>query len=389
MSNRKAEITQILEGLKDQVMAIKEVMLANAVMIGEIPAPTFGEEQRIAFIRDRFKEAGLEKISIDEMQNAVAIIPGKSGKQKILISANADSYIQSNVDHAMTVTSDRIIGPGVCDNAIGLAAIATLPFLLDRLGIQFEDDLVLMAETRSLGEGNLEGLRFFLNNTAFPIRTGVVVRGVHMGRLSYSSLGMFRGEITVEAPERKDWKHFGSGGAIAILNRIVSRLMEIPLPSQPKTAIILGSIHGGNAYNTEATRASLRFEVRSEEPGRISSVNQVIQDIVDEIDFETDSTIKLEMVARRKMGGIAYSHPLVNTVKEILKQLGSKPKIAPSTGQLSAFVDKGIPAVTVGLTKGSGVHEFSESAEIEPLFAGLAQLVTLLVAIDKGICDED
>ena len=289
----------------------------------------------------------------------------------------------------MTVTSDRIIGPGICDNSLGLAAIATLPILIDRLGIEFEDDLVLMAETRSLGKGNLEGLRFFLDNTSFPIRTGVVVRGVHLGRLSYSSLGMFRGEITVEVPERGDWKDFGSGGAIAILNRIVSRIQEIPLPSQPKTAVILGSIHGGNAYNTEATRASLKFEIRSEEHGRIRWIQQVIQDIVDEINFETDSTIKLKMVARRKMGGIAYNHPLVKTVKEIVEQLGVKPKIAPSTGQLSAFVDKGIPACTVGLTKGSNVHEIGESAEIEPLFAGLTQLVALLIAIDKGICDED
>ncbi len=389
MSDRNAEISRILAGLKDHVTAVKEVMLANSVMIGEIPSPTFQEENRIAFLRDRFTEAGLEKISIDEMGNAVAVIPGKSGKQKILVSANADSYIENSVDHAMTVISDRIIGPGICDNSLGLAAIATLPILIDRLGLEFEDDLVLMAETRSLGKGNLEGLRFFLDNTSFPIRTGVVVRGVHLGRLSYSSLGMFRGEITVEAPERGDWKDFGSGGAIAILNRIVSRIQEIPLPSQPKTAVILGSIHGGNAYNTEATRASLKFEIRSEEHGRITWIQQVIQDIVDEIDFATDSTITLKMVARRKMGGVAYNHPLVKTVKAIVEQLGVKPKIAPSTGQLSAFVDKGIPACTVGLTKGSNVHEMGESAEIEPIFAGLTQLVALLIAIDKGICDED
>ena len=87
MSDRNAEISRILAGLKDQVTAVKEVMLANSVMIGEIPSPTFQEENRIAFLRDRFTEAGLEKISIDEMENAVAVIPGKSGKQKILVSA--------------------------------------------------------------------------------------------------------------------------------------------------------------------------------------------------------------------------------------------------------------------------------------------------------------
>ena len=389
MTHRDAEISGILSGLSDQIVAIREVLLANAVMIGEIPAPTFSEENRIAFLRDRFTEAGLEKISIDEMDNAVAIIPGKSGKRKILVSANADSHVESNVDHAMTLTSDSILGPGICDNTLGLAAIATLPVLIQRLGLEFEDDLVLMGETRSLGKGNLAGIRFFLDNTKFPIRTGIVVRGVHLGRLSYSSLGMFRGEITVRVSEKTDWKNFGTGGAIAILNRVITRLMEIPLPSQPKTTIILGSIRGGTAFNTEAIQAKLRFEVRSEEQGRISWIFDRFQNIVDELGFETDSEITLEMVARRRMGGIQYDHPLVKTVREILEQLQTRPKIAPSTGQLSAFVDKGIPALTVGLTHGYNVHEQAERALIEPIFAGLTQLVALLIAVDRGICDED
>jgi tripeptide aminopeptidase len=389
MTDRKAEISGILSGLSDQVVAIKEVLLANAVMIGEIPAPTFSEEHRIAFLRDRFTEAGLEKISIDEMNNAVAVIPGKTGKQKILISANADSYIEENADHAMMLTSNLISGPGICDNALGLAAIATLPLLIERLGLEFEDDLVLMGETRSLGKGNLEGIRFFLENTQFPIRTGIVVRGVHLGRLSYASLGMFRGEIVVTVDEKKDWKSFGTGGAIAILNRVIARLLEVPLPSQPKTTIILGSIRGGTAFNTEAIRASLKFEVRSEESGRISWIAERFQNIVDELGFETDSTIKLHLVARRKMGGIQYDHPLVKTVREILEQLGTRPKIAPSTGQLSAFVDKGIPALTVGLTRGYDVHEQAERADIDPIFVGLTQLIALLISIDRGICDED
>lgn len=389
MTDRKTEIPKILNGLSDQIGDIKEVLLANAVMLGEIPAPTFNEEHRIAFLRDRFTEAGLEKISIDEMDNAVAIIPGKSGKQKILVSANADSYIKESVDHAMTLTANSIMGPGICDNVLGLAAIATLPLVLEKLGLQFEDDLVLMGESRSLGKGNLEGLRFFLNNTQFPIRTGVVVRGVHLGRLSYASLGMFRGEITVSVPEKMDWKNFGTGGAIAILNRVISRMMEVSLPSQPKTTIILGSISGGTSFNTEAINVSLRFEVRSEESGRISWITDQFKDIVDEIGFETESKITLKMVARRKMGGIPYNHPLVKTVRQILEELGERPRIAPSTGQLSAFVDKGIPALTVGLTHGSEVHEPGERAEIDPIFAGLTQLIALLISIDKGLCDED
>ena len=50
---------------RDQLKNIREIILANLVMMGEIPAPTFEEEPRIRFFLDRFTEAGLDSISTD------------------------------------------------------------------------------------------------------------------------------------------------------------------------------------------------------------------------------------------------------------------------------------------------------------------------------------
>ena len=70
------ELDQILArlpALHDGAAVLKETLLANLVMIGEIPAPTFDEHQRSRFLMDRFSECQLQNCSTDEMGNAVGI----------------------------------------------------------------------------------------------------------------------------------------------------------------------------------------------------------------------------------------------------------------------------------------------------------------------------
>jgi acetylornithine deacetylase/succinyl-diaminopimelate desuccinylase-like protein len=373
---------------RDAMGAHRELLLANALLFGEIPAPTFGEEARIRFLSDRFIESGLENISIDEAGNGLALLPGTEGKRNILVFAHADTVFNAKVDHAMSVGPDRITGPGIGDNSLGLAAVATLPVLLERLKIRLRDNLILMGSVQSLGHGDLGGLRFFLEHNKRPLRAGVCVEGIHLGRLSYASIGMLRGEIDLTVPPEYDWTKFGATGAVAILSKVVRRILEIPLPMEPKTRILFGSMNAGTSFGTQPTMANLRFEVRSEQEGMVTQIRSSIGEIIEEIASGSSTRIELSVIAQRKPGGLAYAHPLVRTMRAILKSLEIEPYVAPSVGEISELIERGIPAVTLGLTRGKAKNEFTESIEIEPMFAGLAQLVALLRSIDKGLCHE-
>lgn len=367
---------------------IREILLANTLMLGEIPAPTFEEQNRMQFLCDRFTESGLLDISIDEAGNAAAVIPGTEGEKNILIVAHADTPFDKKEDHTFSVSTDRIIGPGVADNSLGLAAIASLPHLLHKLKIKLKDNLILMGNTASLGYGNLHGLRFFLENNQLPLRAAILVEGVHLGRLSYSSLGMIRGQITCNVPAEYDWTKYGMDGSIGNLTQIIRRLLEIRLPRKPRTSIILGSVRGGMGFNTISTSATLKFELRSESDEIVEEVHNEIEKIVTETAAETSTEIQFDVVAKRNSGGIPYSHPLVTAVRDIMEVCNITPKIAPSTGGLGALVEGGVPAVTVGLTQGGNLHESNEYILLDPLYNGLAQLTGLIKAIDKGICDD-
>lgn len=377
-----------LPGWHGKLLQLREILLANCIMCGEIPAPIFGEGRLAKFLCNRFTESGLDHVSTDEAGNATAMLQGTEGERTVVVTAHLDKVWDATIDHSVSVTPERIHGPGIADNSIGVAAVASLPEVLRLLGLKFKFNLVLLGTTRSMGHGDLGGLRFFVDHGKVPIHAAVCVEGVQLGRLSYSSLGMNRCEIEVRTPEESDWISYNSSGAIVAINRIIHRILAIETPSRPETSIILGSVMAGNAFNVPPNRATLRLEVRSEQPGMVSKIRDRIEEIVDQVNAENKVSASLAIIARRRPGGIEFSHPLVRCTRRIMQALDIKPKVAPSTGELSAFADKGIPSVTLGITRGEGKHSLEELAYIEPIFKGMTQLVGLLAAIDGGFCDE-
>ncbi len=389
---RDESIRHILDELpqvKERVAELKEVLLANLVMVGEIPSPTFGEQRRVRFLRDRFTEGGLQNCSTDEVDNAFGILPGRKGERNILIVAHTDTVVPETVDHTVTVDTTHVSGPGIGDNSLGVATLATLPTIFEKLELEFDSTLVFMGSSRSLGRGNLEGLRFFLENKKIPIDAAICVEGMQLGRLSHISIGMLRAEIRCTVPEEYDWSRFEAEGAITSLNEVINRMMEIPLPKRPRTSIVLGEIAGGHSFSSIAAHASLKFEIRSEADEMVESIREQIEEILAEASSRTAARYELDVVAHRRPGGISFSHPLPKSARKIMDALGVEPIITPSTSELAALIDHEVPAVTIGITRGENIGEQSERVEIEPMFTGITQLIGLLKAIDGGLDHED
>src|SRR5690625_7651390 len=83
LENLKRELPELEKKLKKY----REVLLANLVMIGEIPCPTFGERERSEFILHRFDEAGLTDSSIDDAGDGIGILSGKEPNPAMMTNA--------------------------------------------------------------------------------------------------------------------------------------------------------------------------------------------------------------------------------------------------------------------------------------------------------------
>ena len=389
MAQAFSQILSALPRLREGCESIRETLLANLVMLGEIPAPTFKEERRVRLLVQRFSECGLQNCSTDELGNGFGIIPGEEGERFILVLAHVDTLFPEETDHTLAVQANHITGPGVGDNSLGLAVLASLPTLLEQSDIRLQSNVILMGASRSLGRGNLEGLRFFLDNNTMPVKAGVCVEGVQLGRLSFASTGMVRGDIRCSVPEELDWTRFGTVSAVITLNEVINRIIKIRLPRRPRTNIILGSVEGGTSYSTIPTQAILRFEARSDSAEMVRQICRNLEDIVDEVSTSSGAKVTLDIFARRKPGGIEFTHPLTRHTRRIMRTLRIKARQGPSVSELSLLIEHGIPAITVGLTSGERLSAMQETVQIKPMFTGVAQLIAILLAIDGGYCNED
>ncbi len=384
-------ISQVLEQLgawQAATAGIRSLFMSDLVMLGEIPSPTYGEAPRIEFILNRFFEAGLDRCSTDEKGNGIAFLPGTQGHQTILVTAHADTLVTESKDQSIEVHENRMIGPFVGDNCIALAAMTHLPGLMQTLQVKLKSNLVLLASTRALGRGNLDGIRHFLSRGSIRCDTGLCLESVQLGRLNYACMGMLRAEIHCQLPDQYNWAQYGASGTIIPMADVVMRISRIPLPKRPLTTIIMGKMDGGIAHNNIAREIILGFEVRSESTEILRELREKIEDITEETSAQSGTRITLDVLSQRDPGGLDIGHPLVKKGRAVLSALGLQPMLYPTTSQLSALRDAGIPGLTIAITTGerrNDLDEIDESVAIDPMTTGLTQLAGILAAMDEGV----
>ena len=97
-----------------------------AVQIQQIPAPTFDEKQRGEFVRGLFVQEGLQDVLTDKWGNVFGRWNkgGQSSSEKpLIVSAHLDTVFPSGTNLEVKREEDKIYGPGIGDNSLGVAAL--------------------------------------------------------------------------------------------------------------------------------------------------------------------------------------------------------------------------------------------------------------------------
>jgi len=378
---------EALSGYVEKIKTIREIILTNIVLLGQIPAPTFFEENRAQTFLERLSEFQTDECSLDQYGNAIGIIRGTADtKPPIFIIAHLDTLFCEDIVYNFTVNEGHIQGPGLCDNSLSVGILASLPEIFQALNLRFESDIVLAGVIHTLGNGNLQGPRHLLKIWPTPIRGAVCLESHDLGRLNFFSDGMLRCDIlgTPIKALPPQYTH----NAIQIINEVINRVLELQLPIRPKSKIVLGKISGGADYGKNAPEARLGFEIRSDSDQMVKSIYNDIKDIVDNISHEYAVELALSIVSNLDACRLKYNHPLVKSAAAVMKKLNVHPFSQPSESACSIFLSRDIPSITIGLTRGEDYYSANCKMKIEPLFTGIAQLVGVVMAIDKGVCDE-
>lgn len=320
------DFLQNLPDMVDEIKAMRDMIITNIVLIGQTPAPTFKEKRRSMVFMERMAEFGVDEVTTDGYRNPIGIIRGASPeKPPIFVVAHLDTFFDRDIVHNYTIKKDTITGPGILDNSLGVGVMLSLPIIFQRLELGFESDIVLAGVIQSIGKGNLRGVRHLLKTWSTPIRGGICIEGVELGRLNYFSDGMIRGEIECSISENKGGKFKYPVNAILILNEIINEIMNLRLSQRPRSQIVIGKISGGANHGKIAHDANMGFEIRSDSYKMVKSIYRDIKDIVDGIGHENEVDLNIKTISNLRASRLKFNHPLVKSAASVLHSLGIKP----------------------------------------------------------------
>lgn len=353
-------------------------LIQQTVAIQAIPAPTFDETARAHYMRDLFTLTPLQDIHLDKVGNLLGKIPGGS-RPPIVVSAHLDTVFPRETDLSSEQVDDQLRGPGVGDNAVSLAVLLELAHdLSDR---DLPGDVWLVATVCEEGLGNLRGMRSVVERFGRESSAYVVLEGTMLGHIYHQALPIRRFQISFRSAGGHSWLHADRPSALHVLMSMGNTLLQIKLPSEPRTTLNIGRAEGGTAINAVASEASLQLDLRSESESVLNELVHEVHQVVSQ-HRSHDMSVDIEGIGDRPGGGIPANHPLVSSAKEALRSVGlAEVRLETASTDASVPLSMGIPSVCMGLTRGGGAHSLREYIEIPPLEEGYRALVAFIQTI--------
>jgi tripeptide aminopeptidase len=359
-------------------------VLETAIAVQQIPAPTFDEAERAAFVLDRLCGLGLSDVACDEIGNVYARRPGRRGSPALLVSAHLDTVFPRETDLRLRYVGDRVYGPGLGDNSTGVAGLIHLAQALQRHDLPNEGDIWFVGNIGEEGLGDLRGIKAAVERLRSQLGRVIVLEGCDFGTLHHQAIGVRRYRIEAIAPGGHSWGNFGTPSAIHALVQLAARITALTVPRNPRTTFNIGVIEGGTSVNTIAERASLLLDMRSVSAGALGDLIAQVDRLVADAAAESDEVqIRVETVGNRPSGMIARDHELVQAAVSAYHAVGAHISFQQSSTDANIPLSQGIPAVCIGLTDGGNAHRQDEFILPANLGRGLQALLLLALAASE------
>jgi len=349
-------------------------VLDLAVSIQQIPAPPFEEYQRGRFVSQLFEREGLNDVSMDSLYNVYARLPGGERRKPLVVSAHLDTIFPSDVILDVTRKADRILGPGIGDNALGVAALLGLVWSLRENAINLAGDLWLVANVGEEGLGNLRGMRAVVQRFSQDVLAYLVIEGMALGYIQSRALGVQRLRISAYTAGGHSWSDHGQPSAVHEISRLVTQLLALGLPEAPRTTLNVGRIGGGKSVNAIAAEAWIELDLRSESPPALESLLKKVEHLVEKAN-RPGIRFEAKVVGQRPAGELPADHPLLALAENCLVKQGIEPRHTIGSTDANIPLSLGLPAIVLGVSTGGGAHTTGEYVHIEPVRTGMEQLL--------------
>ena len=354
--------------------SVEQRVLDLAVQIQGIPAPTFQERERAGFVRSLFVAEQLDDVETDSLFNVYARLRGTSPRHPLIVSAHLDTVFGADVPLEVSRQPGRILGPGIGDNSLGIAALFGLLWMLRQRRTALPMDLWLVANVREEGLGDLQGMRRVVKRFGRQVLVYLVVEGTALGQIYHRAVGVRRYRVTLSTPGGHSWSDYGRPSAVHELAQVITQITALQLPEHPRTTVNVGMISGGTGINVVASDAHFELDLRSETDTGLKQIVARVEAILHAA-RKNGVAVEVQVIGERPAGEIGAEHPLIRLAGTCLAEQGFAPAFTSGSTDANVPLSLGLPALVLGVTTGSGAHTPHEYIDTAPIGKGLQQLV--------------
>ena len=339
-----------------------EGTLARQAALSAIPAPTGAEGRRAAHVADLFRTIGLCDVMVDHAGNVHGWL-GKNGERSapVVLAAHLDTVFGAEVDVAVERRGQRLEGPGISDNARGLAALVAVAEAMVAARVPVTRPILFAATVGEEGSGDLRGVKYLLNGNR---ETGngkpaafIALDGAGLDRVIHRALGSKRYHVTFRGPGGHSWAAFGVANPANAVGRAAALLADLAPQQAPRTTCAVVRLGGGTGLNSIPQEAWLDLDLRSEDPRALAQLDVTVRAALeraadDENRRRTTGSptlrVEVQLLGDRPSGMTPRAHPLVQAAVAANRALGRDAELASASTDANVPIALGIPAIALG-----------------------------------------
>jgi tripeptide aminopeptidase len=362
-------VAHVLEILRTSAAATTE----EQIHITEIPAPSFQEAARAAYLKKQLIAAGLH-VQTDATGNVIGEWPGSS-PEIVMLTAHLDTVFPAGTEVHVKREGGRLLAPGISDNGTGLAALLALARAFREAKIKTKMTILFVADVGEEGEGNLRGVRALVDSYKTQLKYVIALDGSATEYVTTAALPSRRVEVSIEGPGGHSWSDFGLPNPIHALGRGIGHFVTVRIPETPRTSFNVGEIDGGTSVNSIPERASMKVDLRSESDAELNKLEGFMRDAMKTgVDEEMAAArqrgmaggtslldLKINILGVRPSGELPENSPLLAALLAADSQLGNRSRRERSSTDANVPLSVGIPAISLGAGgRSGGAHTLEE-----------------------------
>jgi tripeptide aminopeptidase len=379
-----------IQAALEAAKANEPAILEEQIRLSEIPAPSFQEDKRGAALKKVFLDLNLRNVRVDKAGNVIGDRPGLAPRPNLVFAAHLDTVFPEGTNVQVSRQANILKGPGIGDDARGLAVMIGVIKALDQAHIQTAGTITFVANVGEEGLGDLRGMKELFNVSLVDrVDRFISVDGTGHG-ITNVGVGSYRYRVAYKGPGGHSFGAFGIANPIHALGRAMAKISDFKVPQTPKTTFNVGRIGGGTSVNSIAYEAWLEMDMRSADVKSLKQVDDAFLKAIGQALSEENErwgnsgklTLETTKVGDRPAGQTPENSLIVRTALAVTQALGLNTSLGEGSTDSNIPMNLNIPAITIGGGgNGSGAHSLNEQFDTTDSWKGTQRALLLAIAL--------